>query len=211
MFGKIDNQHTAKRTAVTGGVIIVLLMLLTAGSVAAVILMQSQTDVNENTLDNRYITISSSDYTDILDTATFDTVNRAGVITYDLHEDSDIDNVAGNECAKISNTFTLTVAPTNVSGSYDLYVSVTEFSQATGITYLLKVGSTVAEYQNGSMGYGWYVSGLTLGASYDTDLYVAETSGPVTTDPGATLGFTNYVDANTPGSIFTFLAYIPDA
>lgn len=209
MFGKTENQHAARNTAATGAIIIALLMLLTAGTVAAVILMQSQTDITENTIDNQYITISSNDYTDFLGTATFDTVNNAGGIRYDLHEDSDIDNVAGNECAKISNTLLIEVAPTNVSGSYDLFVSVTEFTQASGITYILRIGTEIAEYQNGSMGYGWYISGLTLGASYEADLYVKETNGPVTDNPGATLGFTNYQSAQVPGSVFTFLAYIP--
>lgn len=211
MIENTDEQHTVKRTTVAGGIIIALLLLLTAGTVAAVYLMQSQTDVSENTIDNQYIVISTTTYTDFLNGAVFDTVNDNGSVTYTLHTDTDLDGASGNEAALISNAMSINVAPTNVSGTFDLFVSVTSFTPVSGITYTMKVANQTATYDTGASGYGWYFQGLALDTDLDTALYVSESSGPLATAPGATLGFTNYVDAGAPGSVFTFLASIPDA
>ena len=201
-----------KTTAIVAVVLFVI--LFTAGSVTAAYLMKSQTDVTDNTLENQYIVISATDTTDFLNEATFDTVVTGPVgsqsIEYNLHKDSDLDNVAGNDAAKISNDLTINVTPTNVTGTYNLFVSVSDFTPIGVLDYKMKVGGMIETYGATTDGRtGWLFTGLTLGANYTVELFVGD-NAPVTTNPGATLGFTNYQDAQHPGSIFTFVAEIPE-
>lgn len=207
-----------KTTAIVAVVLFVI--LFTAGSVTAAYLIKSQTDVTDNTLDNEYIVISATDTSDFLGSAKFDTVvdgpaGNTQTITYKLNTDNTVD---GKACAKISNTdaISFTVTPTgDVGSSFDLFVTCTLFTPVTGLDYIMTVGSEVATYQahNDRGQSGWLFTSLALSTEYDVELYVAYTNAQaqsIDTNPGATLGFTNYQDAQNPGSIFTFVAEIPE-
>lgn len=214
MIGQTSNQRAARHSATTGAIIIVLLLLVTAGSVAAVYLMKSETTVTENTSENQYIVISSSDYTDILDGAVFNTVNNAGVsVTYSVENNTDTDSDGVYDARKISNAFSISVASTNVSGTtFDLFVSVSEFSKITGLEYLMSAGSSFTTYTNGDQGYGWYFTGLDLDTDITMGIYVSDNGVALTSLPDADLGFTNYDGSTNPvtvGSVFTFVAQVP--
>lgn len=206
-----------KTTAIVAVVLFVI--LFTAGTVTAAYLIKSQTDITDNTLDNEYIVISATDTSDFLGSAKFDTVvngpaGNTQTITYKLTTDSTVD---GKACAKISNTdvISFTVTPTgDVGTSFDLFVTCTLFNPVTGLDYIMTVGSETATYQahNDRGQSGWLFTGLTFD-TYDVELYVGYTNAQaqsIATNPGATLGFTNYQNAQNPGSIFTFVAEIPE-
>lgn len=215
-----------KTTAIVAVVLFVI--LFTAGSVTAAYLIKSQTDVDHNTIDDQYIYISfsapdTSEYSDLLGTVSFDTVNTGGTASYVLHCDEDWFDGQGNvgtdginDVAKISTTHTMRVDSTNGGNTFSLDVTVTDFTPVAGLTYYLKVGSqyvagSVASHNTGinttATGFGWTLDGLACDTDLTVDLYVG---GTPTEDPGATVGFTNYNGTTNPvtvGSVFTFVAY----
>ena len=215
-----------RTTAIIGLVLIVI--LFTAGSVGATLLIKSQTDVDRNTIDDQYLYISFSapttqEYTDLLGTVSFDTINSGGTASYVLHGEEDWFDGNGNagtdgtnDVAKISDTHTMRVDSVNGGSSFSLDVTVTDFTPIGGLTYYLKVGT---QYVAGSItshftgvdttatSYGWTLSGLACNTNLTVDIYVG---GTPTENPGATVGFTNYDGTTNPvtvGSVFTFVAY----
>lgn len=210
-----------KTTAIVAVVLFVI--LFTAGSVAAVYLIKSETNVDHNDIDDQYIYISfsapdTSEYSDLLSTVSFDTVNSGGTASYVLHCDEDWFDTDGiNDVAKISTTHTMRVDSTNGGNTFSLDVTVTDFTPVAGLTYYLKVGSqyvagSVASHNTGindtATGFGWTLDGLACDTDLTVDLYVG---GTPTEDPGATVGFTNYDNSDpqhvVTGSVFTFVAY----
>lgn len=218
-----------RTTLVIAGIL--ALILLTAGTAVAVMNLWSTTDVDDNVMENKYIEIAlsgnGSSYTDFLDTVEYDTtISNAGATTTYTPRLTDCINADCNpqttdpDASLISKIFYVTVSETNVvssggSPSYDLTVSVTEFTAVEGVTYYLTAGVYQDEYHfldaitSNSLEYNsvahtceWTVSGLAYDVPYVVAMYV---SGTTTADPGESLGFTNHTDT-VDGSIFTFKA-----
>ena len=183
------------------------MILFTAGTVAGAHLLQSKTDIDQNTIDSKNIVISSTDFDDILTSVDFDTVNSSGTVTYELRATHDLDGDSTNESALITSAFSINVAPTNLDASevtsgFSLIVTVSDFAPVAGLTYTLVVGDQSVAITSGTT---WtFLSAF----DYNTDLAVAlYVSGTATANPGNGVGFTNYVASPlTEGSVFTFTA-----
>lgn len=188
------------KQATFGAVLIALLLLATAGAVGYALSISSHTTIEKNTIEDSYIVLTSTDYEDILAEVEFTTENDNGTITYTLVKNYDSDGSDGNDSAKITNDFTIRVAPTNVEGTFDLAVTISPFTAVPGLTYTMKVGTQAQNITSGSATF--------TGLAYNTDLAVIiYVSGTPTSAPGATLGFTNYsADPATVGSVFNFTA-----
>ena len=89
-----------KTTAIVA--LILFVILFTAGSVAAGLALSSTTNVDENSVDDQYIVISSTEYTDILDAVKYDTTNNGGTVSYALHYDYDSTGGSTPDSVKIS-------------------------------------------------------------------------------------------------------------
>lgn len=196
-----------KTTAIVA--LILFVILFTAGSVAAGLALSSTTHVDENDVDDQHIVISTNvaGYTDILDAVKYDTTNDGGTVSYALHYDYDSAGGSTPDSVKISKDFTIRVDKTNVEETtFDLTVTVTEFTAIAGLTYTLKVGDSAESFNSGSATF--------TGLAYDTDLDVVLYVSGVLTDPTDathldTVGFTNYDGTANPvkvGSVFTFTA-----
>lgn len=191
-----------KTTAIVAVVLFVI--LFTAGSVAAGLALSSTTNVDENDVDDQYIVISSTEYTNILDAVKYDTTNNGGTVSYALHYDYDSTGGSTPDSVKISKDFTIRVDKTNVvETTFDLTVTVTGFTAIPGLTYTLKVGNATANFTSGSATF----TGLTYNTNLAVVLYV---SGVLTNPTDAThldtVGFTNYVENTVDGSVFTLTA-----
>lgn len=191
-----------KTTAIVAVVLFVI--LFTAGTVAAGLALFSTTHIDENDVDDQYIVISSTDYTDILDAVKYDTTNDGGTISYALHYDYDSTGGSTPDSVKISKDFDIRVDKTNVDeATFDLTVAVTKFTAIAGLTYTLKVGNSTANFTSGSATF--------TGLAYDTNLAVVlyvsgDLTNPTVATGLATAGFTNYVENTEVGSVFTFTA-----
>lgn len=206
------------KVVIGGAILVVLLVLATAGSVIASYNLHSSTTVEDNDIDSEFIVISTSTHSDLLDEVSFDTtVATDDTVSYSLNANQDIwDDGADtygtdgvNDACLISNALTVNVAQTNVSGYYNLDVTVTGFTPIAGLTYTMKVGTQYCTYGQTVAGH-WNFADLNFGQDYAVALYV---SGTPTENPGSTVGFTNYDPDATPavaGSIFTFLATAPN-
>lgn len=184
--------------------VVLFVILFTAGSVAAGLALSSTTNVDENDVDDQYIVISSTEYTDILDAVKYDTTNNGGTVSYALHYDYDSTGGSTPDSVKISKDFNIRVDKTNVTeGTFDLTVTVTKFTAIAGLTYTLKVGDSAANFTGGSATF--------TGLAYDTNLAVVlyvsgDLTNPTVATGLATAGFTNYVENTEDGSVFTFTA-----
>lgn len=191
-----------KTTAIVAVVLFVI--LFTAGSVAAGLALSSTTHVDENDVDDQYIVITSTEYTDILDAVKYDTTNDGGTVSYALHYDYDSTGGTTPDSVKISKDFDIRVDQTNIEeATFDLTVTVTKFTAIAGLTYTLKVGDSAANFTGGSATF--------TGLAYDTNLAVVLYVSGILTDPTDathldTVGFTNYVANTEDGSVFTFTA-----
>lgn len=197
------------KKATFGVVLVLLIVLATAGSVAGAYLLQSHTDIHDNTIDSKNIVITSQDYTDVLTSVNFDTVNTDGTITYEIRATDDLDSDSVNESALISSAFYINVTPTNLdvtemTNGFTLVVTVSDFAPVAGLTYTLVVGDQSVAITSGAT---WtFSSAFDYNVNHDVALYV---SGTATANPGTAVGFTNYDDTANPvvaGSIFTFTA-----
>lgn len=191
-----------KTTAIVAVVLFVI--LFTAGSVAAGLALSSTTNVDENDVDDQYIVISSTKYTDILDAVKYDTTNNGGTVSYALHYDYDSTGGSTLDSVKISKDFSIRVDQTNIEeDTFDLTVTVTEFTAIPGLTYTLKVGDSAINFTGGSATF----TGLAYGHNLDVVLYVSGVlTNPTVATGLATAGFTNYVANTEDGSVFTFTA-----
>lgn len=189
------------KQATFGAVLIALLLLATAGAVGYALSISSHTTIEKNTIEDSYIVLTSTNYEDILAEVEFTTENDGGEITYTL-----VNNYPSNgstiDSAKITNDFTITVAPTNVEGTFDLAVTISAFNAVPGLTYTMKVGDQPQDITSGSATF----TGLAYNIAHSVVIYV---SGTPTSEPGAYLGFTNYNGTANPvvaGSVFDFTA-----
>lgn len=184
--------------------VVLFVILFTAGSVAAGLALSSTTNVDENDVDDQYIVISSTEYTDILDAVKYDTTNNGGTVSYALHYDYDSTGGSTPDSVKISKDFNIKVDKTNVEeNTFDLTVTVTKFTAIPGLTYTLKVGNTPADFTSGSATF----TGLAYGPDLAVVLYVSGVlTNPTVATGLATAGFTNYVENTEDGSVFTFTA-----
>lgn len=191
-----------KTTAIVAVVLFVI--LFTAGSVAAGLALSSTTNVDENDVDDQYIVISSTEYTDILDAVKYDTTNNGGTVSYALHYDYDSTGGTTPDSVKISKDFTIRVDQTNIEeATFDLTVTVTKFTAIAGLTYTLKVGNATANFTSGSATF----TGLAYDTNLDVVLYVSGVlTNPTVATGLATAGFTNYVENTEDGSVFTLTA-----
>lgn len=191
-----------KTTAIVAVVLFVI--LFTAGSVAAGLALSSTTNVDENDVDDQYIVISSTEYTDILDAVKYDTTNDGGTVSYALHYDYDSSEGSTPDSVKISKDFSIRVDQTNIEeATFDLTVTVTKFTAIAGLTYTLKVGNATANFTGGSATF----TGLAYDTNLDVVLYVSGVlTNPTVATGLATAGFTNYVENTEVGSVFTFTA-----
>lgn len=191
-----------KTTAIVA--LLLFVILFTAGTVAAGLALSSTTHVDQNDVDDQYIVISSTEYTDILDAVKYDTTNDGGTISYALHYDYDSTGGSTPDSVKISKDFNIRVDKTNVTeGTFDLTVTVTKFTAIAGLTYTLKVGNSTANFTSGSATF--------TGLAYDTNLAVVlyvsgDLTNPTVATGLATAGFTNYVENTEDGSVFTLTA-----
>lgn len=191
----------------TFGIALVLIVILfTAGTVTGAHLLKSETDADQNTIDSKNIVISSTVYHDILTSVDFDTVNASGTVTYELRATDDLDDDDTDESALISEAFSINVAPTNLDATetasgFTLVVTVTDFTPVAGLTYTLVVGDQSVAITSGTT---WtFTSAFDYNVNHNVALYV---SGTATANPGAGVGFTNYVEDTEDGSVFTFTA-----
>lgn len=197
-----------KTTAIVAVVLFVI--LFTAGSVTAALALRSTTTVEDNEINDEYITINTfGKYTDFLANAQFDTVVTSGGVTYTPHEDG---SWAGYSL--ISKETHVSVASTNVDNdSYNLEVSVDKFVPVAGLTYTLAaiyevngqtmrtIASITSESESVDGKYTWTLTSLNYGDDYSIALYI---SGEMAS-PNPSVGFTNH-EGNEPGSVFTFTA-----
>lgn len=237
MFDSKNKKSTVTLTALLVGI----LLLATAGSVGAVMLLhlQAETDIDQNTVgaENIVITTDVTGYADILDSVQFDTVtdyqNGATVTLYRAHAGYDLNNDGVKESALVTVPFSITVTPTGISdqGTFDLDITVTDFTPVSGLTYTMVLGAEFDQNDSTRMTnyvamatqsnsatmykalntlnanpalYGWHLTGLP----YDNLSVALFISGDADTNPGTTAGFTNYSTSNpvADGSIFTFVA-----
>lgn len=189
------------KQATFGAVLIALILLATGCAVAYALNISSHTTIEKNTIEDSYIVLTSTDYDDILVDVDveFTTENDNDTITYTL-----VNNYASSGSAldsvKITKDFTITVAPTNVKGTFDLAVTISAFTAVPGLTYTMKVGTQTEDITSGSATF----TGLAYGTPHSVVIYV---SGILTSAPSATLGFTNYsADPAIEGSVFDFTA-----
>lgn len=198
-----------KTTAIVA--LILFVILFTAGSVAAGLAIRSTTTVDENDISNDYITISSSEYHDFLNTVSFDTVVTESGTTYNIHSAGS--KLTNNVLASKEAVMSVARSNEGLGDTYDLNVSVSKFTPKTGLTYTFTAWSinngeanavvtSDDSYTAVGQEHEWTLTGLNYGVDYIIALYV---SGSVTS-MDSTIGFTNYVENTEDGSVFTFTA-----
>jgi len=199
------NVTTATMTKIIVGVTV--LAILFAG-IGFALTYNASTSVTDNTIEAKYIKVTtkngdSADYTDFLDTVDYNTVNDAGTIKYSPINDVRIDGVAVDgehpaDAQQISTAnWKVAVEKTGFASeqTYNMDVTVSNFTPVAGLTYTLKVGTQTATYTDSK----WSFTGLTTSSSaLDVKLFVSGTA----TASSETAGFTN----NT--SVFTFTAQV---
>lgn len=165
------------------------------------------TTVTDNAIDTKYIKVTtkngeSPDYTDFLDSVDYNTVNDSGTIKYSPILDVRVDGVTVDgehpADAQLISTANWKVAVEETGfaneQTYNLAVTVSNFTPVAGLVYTLKVGTQTATYSD-----GWAFTGLTTSSTpLDVKLFI---SG-VATASNETAGFVNN------SSVFTFTAQV---
>ena len=200
-----------KMTMTTKAVLGVSILALLFVGVGYALTYNASTTVTDNVIEMKYIQVTtkngaSADYTDFLDSVDYNTVNDAGTVKFSPILDTRIDGVAidgGHPAdAQLISTadWKVLVEQTGFTGeqTYDLDITVTNFTPVAGLTYTMKVGTQTATYSADK----WSFTGLTTSSTpLDVKLFVSGTA----TASSETAGFTNN------SSVFSFTAQVTTA